>query len=252
MKSLKLIIGIFIAALIVLSTAAVFSTTGMGIFDSVSLSLGFALLLTGLEMKLGAYMPKGLAFVGICGKLSGGIAKSCTNPLQAGTRDRMIIINFDDVLAPTYAVDGETVIDIVLMSGTIGYVIDGQNNSIEPKSTMTEQGKFNMWDHEVVAMGFDISPETKLQVNNMKDGRFVIIVENYFRGVGGNSAFEVYGLTTGLEVTELERDANSDETQGAFHFKFATKKNKEPKTANTFYDGAAYASTKVIVDALLV
>lgn len=236
-----------IATMMILFTSAIIMTTGA----SLEMAVGSSLVLAGALTLVDSKLPASLAMVTVCGKITANIAKSCTNPVQAGTRDRGIIINFDDILAPVYAADGETVVDITLVSGAVGYEIDGQNNSIEPKSSLVEQGFNNMFDHEVMMKGFDVSPVTKNQVNSMKDGRFVIITENYFRGVAGNAAFEVYGLTTGLEVTELERDPNSEETQGAFHFKFATKKNKEPKTANTFFL-TDYTTTKALVDAILV
>ena len=187
---------------------------------------------------------------GLCGRLGANIALDCTNPLQAGTRDRGIVLNFDDIIGRTYAADGCTLEAITLASGAVGYYIDGQKNSIAPKSTMVARTFTNMFDHEVTMKGFDISPETKVQVNELKDSRVVVITENYYQGSGGNAAFEVYGLTVGLVAVEIERDPNSEETEGAFHFKFMTDTNKEPKTANTFFD-TDYATTKAIVDALL-
>lgn len=244
---MKTILNILIASLMILSSSAILATTGLEPVSAIGVSVGLAVVMTAAK----EYIPAGINLVTVCGELSADISKSCTNPLQAGTRDRGIVINFEDILAPVYAADGETVVDLTLSSGAVGYVIDGQNNSIEPKCSMVEQGFNNMFDHEVMMKGFDISPATKNQVNSMKDGRFVIITENYFRGASGDAAFEVYGLTTGLELTEIERDANSEETQGAFHFKFFTKKNKEAKVAATFYL-TDYTTTKALVDALLV
>ena len=246
MKSLKIIIAVLFGALMTLGTAAIVATTGLSPMASVGVATAGAVTLTLLNNKL----PQGVAMAGVCGKLASDILKNCDNPVQAGTRDRGIILNFDDILSVTYAADGETIEDIVLNSGAIGYQIDGQNNSISPISRMVEQGFNNMWDHEVTMKGFDVSPTTKNQVNAMKDGRFVIVCENYFRGANGNAAFEVYGITTGLEAMEIERDPNSEETQGAFHFMFGTKKNKEPKTAATLFI-ADYATSKGVVDGLL-
>jgi len=246
MKSLKIILAVAFGLMMTLGTAAIITTTGLSVEASLTVAVGGAVTLTLLNNKL----PQGVAMAGVCGKLASDILKSCDNPVQAGTRDRGIIINFDDVLSVTYAADGETIEDIVLASGTVGYQIDGQNNSIAPISRMVEQGFNNMWDHEVSMKGFDVSPTTKNQVNAMKDGRFVVICENYFRGSSGNAAFEVYGITTGLEAMEIERDPNSEETQGAFHFMFGTKKNKEPKTAATLFI-TDYSTSKAIVDGLL-
>jgi hypothetical protein len=107
-----------------------------------------------------------------------------------------------------------------------------------------------MFDHQVRAKGFDLSPATKVNINSMKDGRYTIITQNYYKGTNGNAAYEIYGLTAGLEMTEIARDPNSADTQGAFDFLFFTDINKEPKSPNTFFD-TDYATTKALVEALL-
>lgn len=187
----------------------------------------------------------------VCGKIAGNILKSCVKPLQGGTKDRAIVINFDDIASVVYnSTNPATIEDIVMVTGKVAYQIDGKNNSIAPKSMMVKQGFENMFDHSVQMKGFDIAPEIKEQLNSMKDGRFVIVVENYFKGTAGNSAFEVYGISTGLELTALERDPNNADTQGAFDFTFSTLLNKEPKLPNNLFI-TSYASTKTIVDGLL-
>jgi hypothetical protein len=84
----------------------------------------------------------------------------------------------------------------------------------------------------------------------MKDGRFVVITENYFKGVAGNASFEIYGLTTGLEMSVLERDPNTADTQGAFDFTFTTINNKEPRLPNSLFN-TDYATSKAVVDSIL-
>lgn len=187
----------------------------------------------------------------VCGKIASNILKSCTKPLQGGTKDRALIINFDDIASIVYnSTNTATVEDIVLVTGKVAYQIDGKNNSIAPKAMLVKQGYENMFDHSVQMKGFDIAPEIKEQFNSAKDGRFVVIVENYFKGTAGNSAFEVYGLTSGLELTALERDPNNADTQGAFDFTFSTVLNKEPKLPNNLFI-TSYAASKAVVDGLL-
>jgi hypothetical protein len=186
----------------------------------------------------------------ICGKINASIAKSCTVPLQGGTEDRAWIINKADIASVTYASGGEVVEDIVLNSGATAFYIDGKNNSIEPNYAMVDLGFFNMFDHSVTFKGFDISPDIKAQLNSAIDGKYVVIVENYFKGTAGNSAFEVYGLTTGLEFSELTRNPNDEATQGAFHFILTTKTNKEAKMPNSLFV-TSYAASKAVVEALL-
>jgi hypothetical protein len=115
---------------------------------------------------------------------------------------------------------------------------------------MVDVGYFNMFDHTVTFKGFDISPAIKAQLNSAKDGKYIVIVENYFKGTDGNSAFEVYGLKTGLEFSELTRTPNDEATQGAFHFVLTTKTNKEAKMPNPLFV-TSYAATKAVVEGLL-
>lgn len=186
----------------------------------------------------------------VCGKITANILKSCDVPLQGGTENRSVLINKDDIATITYNADGYTVEDIIMKSGVSAFQIDGKNNSIAPNSAMVDLEFDNVFDHTVTFKGFDISPDVKKQLNNGKEGRYVVIVENVFKGSAGVSAFEVYGLTTGLEFSELTRDANDETTQGAFHFVLTTKKNKEPRLPNPLYV-TSYSATKAVVDGLL-
>jgi len=186
----------------------------------------------------------------ICGKINANISKSCSIPLQGGTEDTAYIINKADVDTVTYAADGYTVEAISLVASTTAFTIDGKNNSISPVFTLADLEFDNMFDHSVTFKGFDISPAIKSQLNAAKDGKFIVIVENYFKGTAGNSSFEIFGLTTGLEFSELTRNANDEATQGAFHFILNTKTNKEPHMPNPLFV-TSYADSKAVVVGLL-
>lgn len=231
--------------MVLVGSSLIAGTLGLNLIESVGVGL--------LTMEVSLFASKQLrgqmSLAATCGLLDQNIALDCDNPLQAGTRDKLWLINFDDINGTTINTSTGVLEGLTLNSGAVAYVVDGQNNSIEPKATMVEQGYFNMFDHDVMFKGFNVSPAVKKAMNEIKDGRFVAITENYFRGANGQSAFEVYGLTTGLEVTELERDANSEDTQGAFHVKLFTKKNKEPKLPTNFFL-TDYATTKALIEAL--
>lgn len=247
MKTLKIIIALTFGILGVLCFSAIIATTGVDPLVSVGVAFGLSILMVVVRKQL----PSAINMVDVCGELAGNILINCDAPIQAGTRERLIILNHRDVIAPVYAADNFTIVDLILASGAIGYVIDGKNNSIEPDTAMVMVGFNKMFDHMVRAKGFDISPETKVKLNNAKDGKFIAVTENFYRGTGGNSAFEVYGLSSGLEVTELTRTPNSQDTQGAFDFLFSTPVNKEPKLPNTLFD-TDYATSLAVVDAFLV
>ena len=233
----------FLIASLVFSAVLVVS----GVAPEFALPISFA---AGLSLSLFVGPSEFILASSICGGLGASIKKNCDNPVQAGTVDRLVVINFADLLSVTRDVTTKEITGIVLNSGAVAYEIDGQNNSIEPMTQMVEQGYNNMFDHGVRAKGFDIDQEVKNELDVAKDGRYICICENYHRGDSGNTSFEVYGLTTGLEITEIARDPNSEETQGAFDLYFFTKKNKEPKLPATLFD-TDYVTSKAIVDGLL-
>jgi hypothetical protein len=242
---MKKFISLFYGLITFLSFGLILSGFGVDPLIASGVSLVVSVTLSSL-----VEVDKFVFFTSICGELNADIDKNCDNPLQAGTTDRLVVINKGDILSYSTAVDG-SLTNIVLRSGAVAHKIDGQQNSIEPDFAMVKQTYVKMFDHMVRAKGFNLSPATKQQLNDGKDGRYVLICENYYRGDSGNAAFEVYGLTTGLEMNELSRTANSEETQGAFDILFSTDQNKEPKMPATLFD-TDYATTKAIVDALLV
>lgn len=184
-----------------------------------------------------------------CGKLSLDQLKDCDLKLQAGTKDECKIINLSDITASSFNVTTGALESLTLASGVSALKFSGQRNSIAPKYTKVQQGVFSMYDHEVSIMGFDISPEAKKDLQDGEDGQYVAIIPNFYKGEDGNAAFEVYGFDNGMELTDLERDVNNQDTQGAFALRFYTDVNKEPKMPLTLHD-TDYATTLAIYDAL--
>lgn len=233
---------------------ALFITIGASVlsFAGVPVEFSFAGLIVAeiVAYSFKSFIPSNFSFVSVCGAISGNILFDCENPMQSGTRDRAWIINLADIDTITYNTNKMIVEEITLKAGKTAFYIDGQNNSIMPKASLVKLTYHDVYDHVIKMLGFDISPSTKENLEGMKSGRFVIITENVFKGTGGNSAFEIYGLNVGLELTILEKDPNNQDTQGAFDFTFATNKNKEPKMPLTFFD-TDYNTTKELIEGLL-
>lgn len=238
---------LFVALSLFIVSAGV-SAFGVDPITSVSIVASSMVAFELISSKL----PNGVSFMAVCGKISSNILADCDDPLQTGTIDRAIVINLEDIESVAYNATNKMIVeDIVLKPGKVAYQIDGINNSIMPKATMIQQTFAKVYDHIVKMIGFDISPATKENLEFMKYGKFVTICENVFKGASGNSAFEIYGINVGLEITILEKDPNNLDTQGGFDFTFATNKNKEPKMPLTFFD-TNYTTTKSLIDALLV
>lgn len=183
-----------------------------------------------------------------CNLISNSIAFDCENPNISGTR-RAWILNFNDIDSVSLASNKMIIENIILKAGKISYKIDGRQNSIAPKSTLINGTFTKNYDHSVGILSFDISPELKENLEGARRGLFVVIVENVFKGTSGNSAFEVYGIDAGLRFTILEKDPNSQDTQGGISFTLATDKNKEPFGARTFFD-SDYQTTLALIESL--
>lgn len=190
----------------------------------------------------------------ICAKIDAGIDINCDKPIQAGTRDVAIVFNYDDFQDATLSrnvTNPQIIEDIDLPSGVIGYVIQGQNGSTLPKNMMVK-GKFtNSYDHEVSCIAWELNPDVKDQLEKMCKGRFVVIVENNYRGDNGEAAFEIYGLDSGLIMSALERDPTNQDNQGAYSFTLkSSETSREAHLPATIFI-TNYSTTKTLVESLV-
>lgn len=188
-----------------------------------------------------------------CGDINAGIAANCANPLQAGTEDTLVLLNRRQIASLTKnGTNPQIIEDIIMESAALGYVFEGLNNSIAPKSSMVKGRYFKHWSHEVDFIAFDVSPASKAVVESMKDGDLVAIIYNKYKGLTGNSAFEIYGLYAGLKSETIERDINNAETQGAFHILLKTDEERglEPYQPQTLFI-TDYATSLAVIEGLL-
>jgi hypothetical protein len=190
----------------------------------------------------------------VCEKLTAGIAYDCANPPTGGVNDRLILVNFSDIDGNVTFDNANPIIvtNITLPGSTVGYVFEGVNNSNEPRSAMVKGRYVNGYDHEVRFKCFDNSPAAKLQLGKLDGALVVAIIQNNRKGASGNSAFEVYGLQTGLRLQELERILADAETQGAYNLLIRNDEVSRPSTLPHTLWATDFATTLAIVEAVLV
>ena len=139
----------------------------------------------------------------------------------------------------------------MLASGKVGYVFQGKNFSNSGDFSLERKDFGTAYPHKVKFHIFDNSPATKKQLDLLKDGLYVAIVENNYRGTGGNAAFELYGIEVGLNLNVHTRDTADDAKDAAHVLELGSGKYKEPHAVATLYS-TSYAVTKAIVDGLIV
>lgn len=159
-----------------------------------------------------------------CGSISAGLTLSCTNKLVGGVNANIYIANKDDI--DTWTVDGTNahIVDLITMKATkVFYKFEGKLKSVEPACRVVKGTYDNTWEHEVKFRAFDISPTTLKQMGQMKDGRFVVIVENNSKGTTGNTKYDIYGLDAGLYCEALERIPQNADDAGAWNVTLKTQ-----------------------------
>jgi hypothetical protein len=194
-----------------------------------------------------------LVMMAACAGLTADVGVDCDYPLIGGVNDRLILFNFDDVIGTTRnGTNPQIVESITLASGARGYVYTGKNNSHEPRAALVKLRYAEVYEHEVSFKVFDTSPAVKKELQNMAKTKVIALVQNNFVNATGNSTFELYGLGAGLEQVELERLGADTETQSAWSLVIRTSEfAREAALPNTFFL-TNYATTKALVDALIV
>lgn len=189
-----------------------------------------------------------------CAKISANVLIDCDHPMVAGTGDVLTLINkddWDDSVITRDPSNNQLITGITLPTGVVGYKFEGKNSSIEPMQKLVKQKYSEVYDHEVTFKVFKADAATKEQIEKLAGGKVVAIVENLHKGPSGNSAFEVYGESIGLELMDLDRSLANAETQGAFNLILRTPDiAKEAHLPATLFT-TDYATTKAIVDGLV-
>jgi hypothetical protein len=179
-----------------------------------------------------------------CGGILNNIGFDCENNVQSGTID-LYVGNYESIV--NYITNELNVITDFNLSECI-YKIEGRQNSISPSYNLIKGSFYELYDHSVKAIGFNINPMVKKNLDKMKSGLFFCIVEHINKGITGLTGFEVYGLNAGLVMKSLSRDPNNVDTQGAFEFEFFTEKNKEPFMPLYLSVNNSYVGTKLFLE----
>jgi hypothetical protein len=181
-----------------------------------------------------------------CGTITRGAGSDCDNPLKSGTRPRIFIANFDDVLSTTPSATTPNLITaITFATGTTSFLFEGFKQDIKPtQEFIAPSNGLNQHKHGVGFIVYEISQLQKNNLQRMNKGRFVAIVEN--NGKNENS-FEVYGLGSGLEIVPgLTRDTYAN--GGGYIIALATPETEfEPLLPQTIFS-TDYATTLALVN----
>lgn len=187
-----------------------------------------------------------------CANLSENVLLDCQLRIAAGANDNLFLLNYNDIAAITRDMTNPNLIEsFSLVSGAFIYKIEGFNDSVEPRSALVESRYSKLYDHEVTFKIFDNTVEIKNQIDRMAQGKMVAIIENNFAGSDGETKFEIYGITGGLQLRETERIVADEETQGAYNLVLrSSDRSKEPNLPASLFD-TSIAVTRAFINGLV-
>lgn len=160
-----------------------------------------------------------------------------------------VIINYDDLDFTALASTDSVVSDLATKSGTAGFPVSwlkrmGSNNNALVASPTEREG----FTHSFACQLAGFSAANAERINELKNGRFVLVAESNFGGVANADKYKLFGLTSGLYLTEAVHSAN--ENGGAITYILSTLEgNLEEYLYHTVLE-TDYATTKASYDAL--
>lgn len=169
------------------------------------------------------------------GKLTANFLLDCNYLPVAGLTANAVIINFEDIdrgatTISTVAGTQLRMTNLQLKPGTTGYIFTGvkQSNgkSYEFVAVDNLPGRFT---HSFAGRIFNPSVANKEQLRNLALGaKYVVVVEQLWKGEDNEDAFEVLGYDAGLILTEATN--NSAEESNTINIVLSSEEGiEEPK-----------------------
>lgn len=167
----------------------------------------------------------------LCEKLIAGcIGADCDNPVFSGMESKAYIFNKSEIASLTYDQTNPNVITAITMkvieegSGgdpdvmAVGYTISqlGKQPFNGTNTSLTEGNTSNKFTENFAFVVPDNSPAAAMLLDNIANGKFVVVVKNEYTGSDGRGQFQVFGAKKGLVATAMERDAYSEDNDGGW------------------------------------
>lgn len=197
-----------------------------------------------------------------CNQIVDCILKNC-EALVPGIKDLAYFINYDDVDKDlsTFDVDNPLLLTQLVLKTVsppaYAYCVNGYNFSNEHTVAMVKRTYQKVWDHNFIFRIFDNTPEVKQWIENAKDSRFIVIIENNYNKPdtvlgAGRTVFEVLGWDQGLELNAVERNVNDEELLGGWLLTAGTSDRvKESQVPLSYFVGGTIAATRLAIASLV-
>lgn len=164
----------------------------------------------------------------LCEKLLAGcIGADCDNPVFAGMESKAWIFNKSEVASLTYDQTNPNLVTEITMKthevdhsdvAYTGYTITqlGKTPFTGTNTALVEGNAANKFTETFNFVVPDNSPAAAMLLDNIANGKFVVVAQNQYDGSDHKGAFQVFGAKKGLVATAMERDAYSEDNDGGW------------------------------------
>lgn len=181
-------------------------------------------------------------------KITENILFDCADaPIKGLAGGKAVIINWNDIDKAGSTVSGAKITDLVTTS--TGFSIEWYKELASVASSYASNTEdVDGFSHSFLARLSTTSAENAERANELKNGRFIVIVETEYKGIDSEEAFKVYGWDSGLELSEMAQGSN--ENSGSMLFTLATREATVERYPYNVFLETDYATSKATFDAL--
>jgi hypothetical protein len=186
------------------------------------------------------------------GLITADILFDCANPSVGGLETDVLFINAEDlnIATTTTSLTNKILLtNLALKATKVAFLLQGvkQINGTSYELVKKEFGP-DKFKHMFTGVILNPSAANKLQATHLSEGgKYIVVVEQKWKGASNADAFQVYGLKSGLELMTLTY--NSKENDGTISFTLeSTEGFEEPTVPMTLLE-TDYATTKTAFDA---
>lgn len=181
------------------------------------------------------------------GNLTADILFDCANAPVGGIEQNVVLINKDDIDVAATTVDAENrilVTNLQLKPGATGYLLSGvKQSSGKAWELVKKENAPDKFKHTFSGVIFNPGVANKQQADALAKGaKYVAVIEQVWKGTDSEEAFEILGLSSGLELMTMTN--SSKENDNMIMFELSSADGFEETTMpRTLLDGD-YTVTK--------
>lgn len=177
------------------------------------------------------------------GLIARGSQADCGDLLPAGTRSRLILINYDQVRV-IYTVNGK-ITSVILTPGATAYEFTGFRSDVGKSEEVYDTGYKKRFIHTCSFVVYDVSQVQKNNLKALARGRVMAIVESKGRS---DDSIELLGRECGLEIAQGQI---REQTDNLFTISLATPGRAEYELKLPQTVGLTYSDGLSIIEDLL-